>query len=323
MWSTTAQTIIDEDGWRGVRRCPQQVLELAASAVLDGVSEHPAGVRFRFKPTGGELAVRIRTADAVIPLDLVVDGRLVHRRELPEGESVQRFALSGGEVAELWLPHACVAATREITVGRKPPHSLPFPEKRWIAYGSSITRARTSYGPSQTWAAIVADRFGLDHENLGMAGECHLDPGIADYIAASRPDYATLCLGINVYGAGSFTARSWSPAVGGFIERVAAAVPNVLVIGPVGCPIREDHVNSAGSTLAQMRDEVRRVAEIIGRRHRSVSYLDGRDLLRVDEPHLLRDDGVHPTADGYLTIAERLGDHLSGLWFADAAAGGA
>lgn len=315
MWSTTAATLIDDDGWRGVLRCPPEVLELAGSDVLREVSMQPAGVRFRFHPDGSVLSVHIRTNDPIIPLDLVVDGTLRDRRYLPAGESEQCFPLPDGDVAELWLPQGCVASTRDITVDGRPPHSLPFPSKRWIAYGSSITRARSAHGPSQTWPALVADRFGLDNESIGMAGECHLDPGIADYIAESRPDYATLCLGINVYGAASYSARSWTPSVGGIIERVARSVPHVLVIGPVACPAREDQPNAVGVTLADLRDGVQRAATIIGRRHASVSYLDGRTLLGADESHLLMVDGVHPTSDGYLAIAQRLGDHFAELWF--------
>src|SRR5690625_6971763 len=94
-----------------------------------------------------------------------------------------------------------------------------------------------------------------------MAGQCHLDYAIEQTIAGSDVDAISLCLGINIYGRGSFDERSLPGALHGFIARARAAHPTVpvVVMSPLISPPAEEEPNVVGLTLAQVREIVREV----------------------------------------------------------------
>ncbi|QMU96464.1 hypothetical protein FVO59_04005 [Microbacterium esteraromaticum] len=267
------------------------------------------GVRYRFVPRGTVLRVELRADDRAAPIDLVVDGQVAARREVPSGESFVAFDLPEGSSAELWLPQFGTVEVRSLLVDDLAPQELEFPERRWIAYGSSLTQCKSAAGPSETWPAILSRRCGLDLECIGLAGECHLDPAIADYIHDAEPDFVTLCIGINVYEQASFSARSFAPAVRAFIERVARSRAQTLVIGPVASPRFEDQLNRVGMSLDMMREHVHSASQDVFQRYSNVRYLDGRYLLSLSDDHLFL-DGVHPTAEGHRVIAERMIDRF-------------
>ncbi len=69
----------------------------------------------------------------------------------------------------------------------------------------------------------------------------------------------------------------------------------------------EDEKNAVGLTLAEVRELVRRSADLA-----SASYLDGRELLGIADEELLLDER-HPDSRGYELIAKRIRPHLSGI----------
>lgn len=195
------------------------------------------------------------------PLDVRVDGLLVHRWTGGPGRHRIAFALPAGGArpaeAEVWLPH--LSATRIAAVSlsghRSPPAAVDRPGARWVVYGSSIVHCMYAAGPSETWPALVAAERGWRLRNLGLAGEAHLDPLLARTIRDAPADLITLELGINAYIRGGFTARTWGPAVCGFVETVRDGHPDtpVVVLTSLAAPGREQAVNSAGMTLVETR----------------------------------------------------------------------
>src|SRR5690625_7749262 len=109
-----------------------------------------------------------------------------------------------------------------------------------------------------------------------MAGQCHLDYAIEQTIAGSDVDAISLCLGINIYGRGSFDERSLPGALHGFIARARAAHPTVpaVVMSPLISPPAEEEPNGVGLTLAQGRGIVREVAQ--GFNAAAATYIEGR-----------------------------------------------
>ncbi|MEV0398345.1 SGNH/GDSL hydrolase family protein [Polymorphospora rubra] len=131
-------------------------------------------------------------------------------------------------------------------------------EVRWVTYGSSITQCHAAAGPSETWPALVARRLRWDLTRLGFSGECHLDPITARAIAERPADLISLCLGINVYGRGSFGPRTLAGQVSGFVQTIRGAHPSVpiVVISPIISPSRETLPNPAEMTLEDVREAV-------------------------------------------------------------------
>jgi hypothetical protein len=214
------------------------------------------------------------------------------------------------KLVELWLPQTGdvrlveLAVDRSARVGVAPPSHRP----RLVTYGSSITHAGGAESPARTWPALVARELEMDLTCLGFGGQCHLDPMIARLIRDLPAELVIACLGINIYGQGSFSRRSFLPAILGFVSTIRDGHPGVpiLVMAPILSPSREDQVGATGMTLAQMRAEVLEAVQIL---HDSgdpdVHPINGLDILGPAQAHHLP-DGLHPDGPGNIHMATEL-----------------
>ncbi|SEF18117.1 GDSL-type esterase/lipase family protein [Jiangella alba] len=315
LWSGTVAWTPDGGRWQPWRLPPEEEPYVYAPGLYQQ-ARIPAGVRFAASVRARRLEFELVGAEAGCgPADVLLDGRLTARQQVEARTLLCVDLPSRPTRVEVWLPHRgrlLVGPVRAAGLAAAAP--LPA-ARRWVAYGSSITQCAASEGPSQTWPALVARELGWDLTCLGFGAECHLDPVVPRAIAASAPDVVCLCLGINVYGRASFSARTWPGQVAGVVRHLRAALPDAeLVVGsPISCPARESTPNGAGLTLAGLRDDVHRVAaDLRSRGDRRVHVLDGRSLLGPDDVHLLH-DGLHPSADGYRMMAARMRTYLATL----------
>src|SRR5690606_2063470 len=129
---------------------------------------------------------------------------------------------------------------------------VPAPPRgpRWTVHGSSITQCNEAESPLGTWPALVAAQNDYELSALGLSGQCHLDPPVAETIGRSRPDLVTLCIGANCHGASTSTLRSLLPALTGFVDPVRALSPRPIVLKRTitSGPHREDATNDSGGT---------------------------------------------------------------------------
>lgn len=277
----------------------------------------PNGVRLEVDTDAAALEVALTTtaahAGSARRLDVVVDGELLATREA--GGSVSARIELPGRLArvELWLPHAAPTILHRVLL-HEVTQLTPAPPRgpRWTVHGSSITQCNQADTPTGTWPALVAAQNSYDLTALGMAGQCHLDPPLAETIGRSRPDLVTLCLGANIYGAGTFSERSLPPAVIGFVDHVRRLTdgPIVVMSSIAAGPHREDQPNTAGLTQRQTRDLVHHSVEVLQRHDPLISLIDGTEILGFDEMELLG-DLLHPTPEGYRVMAERLAPRLA------------
>ncbi|GGZ29498.1 hypothetical protein GCM10010387_23590 [Streptomyces inusitatus] len=273
-------------------RVPPERLATAMSPALTRVARTTAGIRFAVRTDATEITLEVETDPGGAPLDIRADGALVHRWAGGPGGHRVSFPLppaAAGRPAEVevWLPHLGVTRLGAVSFGGH--RSLTAADRtgpRWVAYGSSLTHCIFASGPSETWPALVAAERGWRLRNLGLAGEAYLDPALARAIRDAPAELISLELGINVYIRGAFTARSWGPAVCGFLDTVREGHPGtpVAVITPLSSPDRERSVNSAGLTLRDTRDitaEAVRVLQRLG--DRDLHLVDGLQLAPVAE----------------------------------------
>ena len=76
----------------------------------------------------------------------------------------------------------------------RPPEAGEKPAKTCLFYGSSITNSTLDGFPT-----VAGKALGMDIINLGMSGSCHIEPELADWMAAREDwDLAVIELGINV-----------------------------------------------------------------------------------------------------------------------------
>jgi len=323
LWTGYQHRAVDADGWSTYWRLDPRGhdFRLADWTGDPGRPGHrlwdraatPAGVRGTWRTAASSVSLEIRASlgiyTLIAPMDILVDGELHERREVREGEQRLTVDLPGRPVeVEIWLPHSGVIGVRELSFdGEAEPLAPAGP--RWITYGSSLTQCTGSYGPSETWPALVARTHGWDLVALGFAGECHLDPVAAATIRDTPARLISLCLGANIYGGATYSGRTLPGQVEAFVSTVRAGHPQtpLVVITTLVAPHLEGKTNAVGLTL----DDVRACVELGARTDPDVQLIDGRTILTADEALALYVDDVHPGPDGYRLIADRLAPLLN------------
>ncbi|WFB37079.1 SGNH/GDSL hydrolase family protein [Kiritimatiellota bacterium B12222] len=308
-------------------RLPLQDLALYKSH--DGLShklKEAAGVRIRFHTDSPFVELDVgwvegEHLDALF--DLVVDGDLTSSVCRGEERAPIRFEnLSGAldQIQEIWLPvgGAIVLRSLKIEEGRS---LTPVDDQRlrWVTYGSSISHCNGCASPSRTWPAVCARTHNLDLTCLGVAGQCHIDSMIAMMIRDLPADVITLKLGINVYGRGSLNARSFVPAVVGFVRIVREKHPNTPIglITPIYSDNRETEANHVAWTLENYREALRSAYEVLrahGDEH--IFMFEGPELLSEREASLLPDN-LHPNGEGYELMGTRAAQNVLPLLLND------
>lgn len=277
-----------------------------------------AGVRAGWRSSGGTLTIAGEGAPDCAPYDVLVNGERAHR--LPAaGRHRHELVLADldpGSLIQLWLPH--FGDFRLETAELSGPDVAAAEEEgpRWLTYGSSITHCQQADGPTQTWPALVARREGWRLSNLGLAGECQLDPAAANTIAQTPAELISLCVGINSYNAATYSERTWAGALQGFLGTVRRAHPEVpiAVITPVLSLPREDKPNAVGWTLADYRRATAEAVEVLRAKGDTHLHLvDGAAVLTAQEALERLPDTLHPDTAGYAIMAERLAPVLAGI----------
>ena len=130
-------------------------------------------------------------------------------------------------------------------------------------------------------------------------------------------DYLSMKVGINIYGAGSLSIRTFQPAIIGFVRTVRekhADTPYV-VLSPIFSPPREETKNRVDFTLDEMRHEVAAAVEALrSMGDRNVHYVSGLELLNQEEGNLLPDQ-LHPNAEGYRLMGKRFAEMVAAKFF--------
>ena len=183
----------------------------------------------------------------------------------------------------------------------EPPRPEQAPARRLLCYGSSITHGNTSVRPSATYASRLAQMLKADLVNLGFGGGAHLEPQMADYIAA-RDDWAvaTLEMGINMLA--SFSVQDFAARVEYFVSTVARVGRPLFCIDLYTCQWDAETGTEAAEKLAAFRKIVSQAVARLNMPH--VVYVPGRRML----PSLgyLTVDLVHPSPAGMEEIARNL-----------------
>jgi lysophospholipase L1-like esterase len=293
-------------------RLPYSQLGLFPTEALQMRAAMCAGVRIVFDTDSTTVAGRaaVPVDPDLSPIDLVIDRETFLTRV--DNAGWFRFARLPAvrKTVEVWLPQYGDFRLADLVVddGSQVWRSTQPQRPRLLVYGSSITHCRDATSPTQTWPALVAAEFGADLTCLGLAGQCHLDPMVARVLRDRPADLIVTCLGINVYGNGSFNSRSLLPAVLGFLSTLRDGHPAVpiVVLSPIVSPSRENKPGGADLTLAALRTEVHRAVHIL-RNHgdTALHVIDGREILGPEHAHLLH-DGIHPNAKGYHHMARKL-----------------
>ena len=296
----------------------------------------PSGCRLRFVTDSSRLVVGVVPADTTAEprsFDLCLDDRLLSTVEIPSGatqveielgaagdEGGRRRGASAGGAAtaaklggiyELWFHqfHKTILTSLEIDDGTSL-EPAPDTRPRWVTYGSSITMCRQAASPARTWPATAARAGGVNLTSLGFAGQCHLDNMVARVIRDRAADIISLKLGINVFGASSLSARTYTAAVIAFVRTIRDGHPHtpIAIITAIPEIKRINTPNLLGLTLEQYREMTRDAARRLRTSGDDHLYLYEGNLLLHDDKTDLLPDGVHPNAAGYELMGRRFAE---------------
>ncbi|MET4920913.1 SGNH/GDSL hydrolase family protein [Streptomyces sp. PSRA5] len=325
---------------------------------MRAVSEMPTGVRLVFRTDASALELEVLTTvlhfdgapDPMDPgsVDLVVDGELAGRAEVPVGNvlglagpsgeprlepgapGTVRFAdlSTGVKEVELWLPQQTRTELIALRADAEVLPPTPSDRRRWVHHGSSISHCIEADAPTGTWPAVAAAIAGVDLVNLSQAGNAMLDPYVARTIRDSPADLISLKVGANIVIGASFRRRTFAPAVHGFLDMIRDGHPDtpLLLISPIVCPNVEDapgprFLTPEGTTTTGDAAEVARgaltmnhvreiLADIVRERAEHDRNVRYLDGRDLFGPDDLGDlpDGLHPNAAGYRRMGNRFAD---------------
>lgn len=258
--------------------------------------------------------------------------------DLVSGEdSVAVFTLpnsNGPRIVEIWLPHNCEIELVGISAN-SPIKPAAEHRPKWVHYGSSISHCEDAASPLTVWPAAVSRQLELDLFNLGLSGSANLEQFAARTIRDLNADLISLKLGINVVNNASYTARTFVPAVHGFIDTIREGNRDakILVISPVACPAHEINPGPSETdefgrvkgqepsrhswigelTLVSIREMLRQIVEDRAREDTNIFYMDGLKLLNEREAESMP-DGIHPDNVGYELMAKNFLARVPKTW---------
>jgi len=264
----------------------------------------------------------------------------VIEQEIEGEDSVAEFELPATNtprLVQIWLPQNCPIELISIEANDEwQPPSSGF-QPLWLHYGSSISHCEDADGPLGVWQVAAARELALDVYNLGLGGCANLEQFAARTIRDMPAELISLKLGINVVNNASYTARTFGPAVHGFIDTIRDAhkTTPILVISPVCCPAHENNpgpseTDANGMVKGQefsrhtwigeltLRGIREILSEVVAQRSATdpnIHYMDGLQLFNETEA-LTMPDGIHPDAAGYRKIAANFVERVPREWLA-------
>jgi lysophospholipase L1-like esterase len=192
----------------------------------------------------------------------------------------------------------------------RPPEPDELPDRRYLAYGTSITEGEDSLGEHLPYIAQTARRLDANLINLGSCGTAYCDTAMADHIA-ERDDWDVVTLSVSINMVGTFSPAEFRERAANLVETVASAHPDnpvaCITIFPNSRDVVADHEEA--DLCERFREELRGV--VAESSHDNVYLLEGSELLPSIDG--LATDLVHPGDGAMITIGENLATELEPL----------
>jgi hypothetical protein len=186
------------------------------------------------------------------------------------------------------------------------PDPAELPDRRYLAYGTSITQGGAASEPHLTYVARTSRALGTDAINLGSGGSAYCEPELAEYVAEREDwDVATLGLSVNMVGA-DFSIAEFRERVEYFVETVAATGRPVFAI-TLFPHYRDSEIAPRPDDPDPVlyREALRSAVEAVDRS--TLHLVEGRDLLPTSG---LSADLIHPGDDGFAAIGSSLAGRI-------------
>lgn len=193
----------------------------------------------------------------------------------------------------------------------RPPLPDELPALTWLAYGSSITFGGNALFAPNAYVQRAALLLGVDVLNKGLPGSCLCEPEMAEYLASSTWNVATLELGVNLTELATpeeFAQRAC--ALINVVHTRHSSLPiAVLDIYPNRADYFLDREHVSARRTASFRKIVR--THIDAHPHPMLRHIEADSIL-TDSLGLTA-DLLHPSDEGHLGMGERLAAALRPL----------
>lgn len=181
-----------------------------------------------------------------------------------------------------------------------PPKKEQIPQKRYLAYGSSITHGSIGLEASNSYVNRAAEMLGVDLINLGFAGSARLERAVADYIANRNDwDFVTLEMGVNVL---DIEPEEYKKRIRYFIDAVAGTNTDKKIFCIDLFYTHSDFVKNGKAEL--FRNIMHDTVEELG--YKNTIYVNGLKIL--DSSLGLSADLIHPSCIAIPKMAENLAE---------------
>lgn len=304
------EIVKDGDGYR-MYRFPRALAEKMEDGA-ERISNMATGVELRFRIKGDKAVLRLRAeAEEEAQVAYIyfgafqggwyISSKVIHEEETritiarPENMETMK-AITGAqqlgfdpEVVRVVLPYGCIhylGVEGEIEA----PSRADYPEKTYLAYGSSITHGSLSLAMPYSYPFRISQKADCDYINLGMAGSARLEKVFAEYLVSRKDwDFASLELGINMRH--NYSEEAFEERVRDFLD----------ILVKDGRPV---FVTNLFGFQGELQEKGQRFREIVKKYAvEPLVFTDGLELL--SEPHFVSQDLVHPSLEGMEGIAEK------------------
>ena len=300
-------------------RIPEEIAKNTNKHIADGLYRNTAGGRVRFATDSDTLIVKatrtpeevngriapylefgfdlyIATAQgprllaAARPAPTEEENVYLHTFKLPEGEKeLTLYFPCYGSVADLEL-----GFDTEATVSEHTPYTY---QKPVLFYGSSITQGCAASRPGKAYPAILSHRFDFDFINLGFAGSCRGEEILCKHMASLE-----LGAFVSDYDHNRSCATSLADnhyRVYEIIREKHPDIPYYMISRP------DFYYNEADFDRRAVVMESYLKAWRGG--DRNVYFIDGSAFFATPDKLEYTLDGIHPTDDGFLRMADLIG----------------
>ena len=308
----------DETGLYMMSRIPVELNDK-----IEGNAFQDSGVELRFVPNDDEIKIVLRTQKdcavrAIIYFGSIQSGwEQLYKTINPEPteivikkphniELLQRITDENGfpfspNVVRVILTNG-IYEIGDVIGDCRPPKDDEVPQRKYLAYGSSITHGSLGMVQPNTYVSRVGEAFNADVTNMGFAGNARLESDMAEYIANDCYfDFATIEMGINIL---DIPCDDFENRVRNFVSTIAKAHSDK----PIFCidvfymyqDMEED--DAPNCKPRAFREIVKRVIGELN--FKNVTYIRGTDLMCGSR--FLSQDSVHPNARGMEEISVNL-----------------
>ena len=170
------------------------------------------------------------------------------------------------------------------------PNKEDYPEKTYLAYGSSITHGSLALAAPYTYPFQIAQKLSCDYLNLGMAGSARLEESFAKYIVNRKDwDFLSVEMGINMI-------KSFDEAA---FEKRAERFLHILEEDD-----RPIFVTSIFGYQGELQTRAQHFREIV-QKYASEKFVFTDGLQLLDSPYYVSSDLVHPSLEGMREITDK------------------